>query len=176
MTTSKALHHHLVALSQKGRRKKQPGKHQRINADRVVELAKVVLHSAQGTSHHLTTTTHRAAPTAAVKELSKSKLETTKETSVQDTSSDAKEATGGSRKDEDKYYPQLNQQLAQELQQLEEKRKQTQQQQVELWGVYKYALEKVSNLNDLRDAPDAILPGNFPKGEEEKDESQEARI
>jgi hypothetical protein len=34
-------------------------------------------------------------------------------------------------------------------------------QQVELWGVYKYGLEQIASLNDLGDAPDAILPGNF---------------
>jgi hypothetical protein len=33
--------------------------------------------------------------------------------------------------------------------------------QADLWGVYKYGLQHVLNLNDLSDAPDAILPGNF---------------
>lgn len=33
--------------------------------------------------------------------------------------------------------------------------------QTDLWGVYKYGLQHVLNLNDLTDAPDAILPGNF---------------
>jgi hypothetical protein len=40
-------------------------------------------------------------------------------------------------------------------------RKEIHEQQVELWGVYKYGLEKIAGLNDLGDAPDAILPGNF---------------
>lgn len=29
-------------------------------------------------------------------------------------------------------------------------------------GLYEYSLDRISRLNDLRDAPDAILPGNFP--------------
>mmetsp|Transcript_48871 Transcript_48871/g.147254 ORF Transcript_48871/g.147254 Transcript_48871/m.147254 type:complete len:206 (-) Transcript_48871:224-841(-) len=29
-------------------------------------------------------------------------------------------------------------------------------------GLYEFALDRISRLNDLRDAPDAILPGNFP--------------
>lgn len=33
--------------------------------------------------------------------------------------------------------------------------------QLYLWDVYKYGLQSVLKLNDLRDAPDAILPGNF---------------
>lgn len=33
--------------------------------------------------------------------------------------------------------------------------------QVDLWGVYQYGLRQISGLNDLGDAPDAILPGNF---------------
>ena len=32
----------------------------------------------------------------------------------------------------------------------------------DLWSVYEYGLERISRLNDLRDAPDAVLPGNFP--------------
>jgi hypothetical protein len=31
----------------------------------------------------------------------------------------------------------------------------------ELRGVYLFGLQKVSKLQDLREAPDAILPGNF---------------
>lgn len=32
-----------------------------------------------------------------------------------------------------------------------------------LRSVYLFGLKSVANLQDLRDAPDAILPGNFPK-------------
>lgn len=35
------------------------------------------------------------------------------------------------------------------------------QEQVNLWGLYKYGLNKIKNLNDLSKAPDAIMPGNF---------------
>lgn len=157
MTTSKTLHNHLVALSQKGRRKKEPSKHKQIDTARFVELTKVVLHSSRGSAHHVTTRRVPVAPDA--------KQDVTTSSSARDT-----------------YYPKIQQQLTQEIEQMEEKKQQTRQKQVAFWGLYKYALEKVSKLNDLRDAPDAILPGNFPdEGEKQKavtvvDESQEARV
>ena len=145
MTTSRALHNHLVALSQKGRRKKEPSKHKRVDAGRVVQLTKVVLHSAKGTLHHSTDRRVSHAPSQEIK----------------------KEGNDSKQQDSDKgardtYYAQQSQQLKQELEQMENKRLETRQKQIEFWGLYKYALEKVSKLNDLRDAPDAILPGNFP--------------
>lgn len=42
----------------------------------------------------------------------------------------------------------------------------------ELHAVYLYGLKSVSSLQDLRYAPDAILPGNFPKEDEESSSSK----
>lgn len=50
--------------------------------------------------------------------------------------------------------------VQQDTQRLEEKRKAFFQKQSDLVGVYMYGLEKISKLTDLRDSPDAILPGN----------------
>ncbi|CAB9496394.1 expressed unknown protein [Seminavis robusta] len=129
MTTSQALHNHLVSLS---RKKAHPRKHGGKKPARVVDLVKVVLRCAPTSKHHSTTVrpaTEESTPTPS---------------------------------HQDSFYPQLHQQLTQEIQEIQEKRVQVRQRQVEFWGLYKYALEKVSNLSDLRDAPDAILPGNFP--------------
>ena len=169
MTTSKTLHHHLVALSQQGRRRRkyQERKHgvnvnvnnKAKSARRVVELAKVVLHSASGMGHHVTKRTavvaasESATPTASTF----AKEGTSDTTTVDDHNNNSSRSTGNT----DTYYAQLRVQLAREIQGLEDQRIQARQKQVEVWGIYKYALEKVSNLNDLRDAPDAILPGNF---------------
>ena len=58
-------------------------------------------------------------------------------------------------------YQDLSKQAQNELDSIAEQRHQIYTKQVELWGAYKYGLEKISNLNDLGEAPDAILPGNF---------------
>jgi hypothetical protein len=145
MTTSKALHNHLVSLS---RKRAHSRKHHGVRNDvnRMVELAKVVFNSAPTSRHHYTRRLPSVDDDAAAAD-------------IQPTNSN--EASKPSF--EDSYYPKLRQELTQEIKQLEEKRVAVKQKQVDFWGVYKYALEKVSNLNDLRDAPDAILPGNFPE-------------
>jgi hypothetical protein len=51
--------------------------------------------------------------------------------------------------------------VAKDIQIIEEKRRNIFTKQRELWGMYRYGLEKISKLTDLRDAPDALLPGNF---------------
>jgi hypothetical protein len=58
-------------------------------------------------------------------------------------------------------YQELSKQAQDELDSIAEQRQEIYTKQVELWGAYKYGLEKISNLNDLGEAPDAILPGNF---------------
>ena len=48
------------------------------------------------------------------------------------------------------------------LKRIERARKKVYNDQVQqVWGVYMYGLKHVLALNDLSDAPDAILPGNF---------------
>lgn len=51
-------------------------------------------------------------------------------------------------------------QVEQDMERLEEKRRAFFTKQSDLVGVYMYGLEKISKLTDVRDAPDAILPGN----------------
>jgi hypothetical protein len=58
-------------------------------------------------------------------------------------------------------YDKLQAQVQSEIEAIDEKRRQTFANQVELWGVYKHGLAKIAGLGDLGDAPDAILPGNF---------------
>ena len=58
-------------------------------------------------------------------------------------------------------YQKLLDKEREEMESITKTRKEIHEQQVELWGVYKYGLEKIAGLNDLGDAPDAILPGNF---------------
>jgi hypothetical protein len=58
-------------------------------------------------------------------------------------------------------YQELSKQAQDELDSIADQRQQIYTNQIELWGAYKYGLEKISNLNDLGEAPDAILPGNF---------------
>ena len=48
-----------------------------------------------------------------------------------------------------------------EMEAIARTREELKKEQVELWGVYKYGLKQIIGLNDLGDAPDAILPGNF---------------
>lgn len=50
--------------------------------------------------------------------------------------------------------------LKEDMERLEEKRKAFFSKQSDLVGVYMFGLDKISKLNDVRDAPDAILPGN----------------
>ena len=176
MTTSKTLHNHLIALSQQGRRRKhKERKHQlkkHNGSSRFVALAKVVLQSASGMGHHYC----GAAPSAPapVEEQSisaKSKKgpkvneEATKKVPTSTTAAAEEEPSkDNDNKDTgntDVYYLQHRARLNREIQDLEDRRVQVRQKQTEFWGTYKYALEKVSNLNDLRDAPDAILPGNL---------------
>lgn len=42
----------------------------------------------------------------------------------------------------------------------------------ELHAVYLFGLKSVSSLQDLRDAPDAILPGNFPNDDMNKSKTE----
>jgi hypothetical protein len=58
-------------------------------------------------------------------------------------------------------YQELSKQAQDELDSIAEQRQQIYTKQVELWGAYKYGLEKISNLNDLALAPDALMKGNF---------------
>jgi hypothetical protein len=58
-------------------------------------------------------------------------------------------------------YQELQKQEQDELDAIQAKRQQLKREQVELWGVYTYGLEKIAGLPDLGVAPDAILPGNF---------------
>jgi hypothetical protein len=58
-------------------------------------------------------------------------------------------------------YEQLLKQEEEEIERVKAARKRIRQEQVELWNVYKFGLQKIMQLNDLSEAPDAILPGNF---------------
>jgi hypothetical protein len=51
--------------------------------------------------------------------------------------------------------------VCEEIREIEVKRQNCIKQQAELWGVYKYGLTVIVKVTDLRDAPDAIMPGNF---------------
>lgn len=180
MTTSKTLHNHLIALSQQARRRKyQERKHQlktHNGSSRFVDLAKVVLQSASGIGHHYCavapSTTEpvedgvtEQSSTIKSKKGHRGNEQATKEkpTSTPSTVKEelSKAVDDKSTGNTDAYYPGHRARLTQEIQDLEDRRVQARQKQTEFWGIYKYALEKVSNLNDLRDAPDAILPGNL---------------
>jgi hypothetical protein len=50
--------------------------------------------------------------------------------------------------------------VTQEMERMEEKRRAFFSKQSDLIAVYLYGLDKISKLADVRDAPDAILPGN----------------
>lgn len=50
--------------------------------------------------------------------------------------------------------------VTQEMERMEEKRRAFFSKQSDLIAVYMYGLDKISKLADVRDAPDAILPGN----------------
>mmetsp|Transcript_7350 Transcript_7350/g.13223 ORF Transcript_7350/g.13223 Transcript_7350/m.13223 type:complete len:167 (-) Transcript_7350:177-677(-) len=52
------------------------------------------------------------------------------------------------------------QQVKAESEAMEQKTKDMFQKQANLWNVYEYGLDLISKLNDLRDAPDNVLPGN----------------
>jgi hypothetical protein len=58
-------------------------------------------------------------------------------------------------------YQSLLQQQDQHLDKIKKTRKRIRTQQAELWNVYQYGLQQIGNLQDLSQAPDAILPGNF---------------
>ena len=59
------------------------------------------------------------------------------------------------------WYKQQIQQTKDDIQRINEKRKEFYKQQIELWNTYTYGLSTISKVSDLADAPDAILPGNF---------------
>lgn len=59
-----------------------------------------------------------------------------------------------------KYIEEQKKLVQHDMDRLEEKRKAFFSKQSDLIGVYMYGLEKISKLTDVRDAPDAILPGN----------------
>ena len=59
-----------------------------------------------------------------------------------------------------KYIEEQKKLVQQDMDRLEEKRKTFFSKQSDLIGVYMYGLEKIAKLTDVRDAPDAILPGN----------------
>lgn len=153
MTTSKAIHNALLALSQKVKKKKQPEtkpKNKKLSAQRFVQMAQAVLQAGR---HHVLL----AAPKPGVNNNSGA------------TTAAAAAAATDTSSTYDDYYPKLQKQLSREIAQMEETRKQVAQKQCELWDVYKYGLLKISNLNDLRDAPDAIMPGNFPPPPKEEE-------
>jgi hypothetical protein len=50
--------------------------------------------------------------------------------------------------------------VSQDMERIQEKRRTFFSKQSDLVGVYIYGLDKISRLADVRDAPDAILPGN----------------
>lgn len=58
-------------------------------------------------------------------------------------------------------YKKMEEEQTKVLEGIEKARQRVFSDQSDLWGVYKYGLQHVLNLNDLSDAPDAILPGNF---------------
>lgn len=58
-------------------------------------------------------------------------------------------------------YQDLLTQETEALEKVKAARKRVHQEQAEIWGVYKYGLRTIMGLNDLSEAPDAILPGNF---------------
>lgn len=60
-----------------------------------------------------------------------------------------------------KLLKQRKERVLEEMSKIEAQRRETMAKLADVWGVYKHGLEKISRLNDLRDAPDAILPGNF---------------
>lgn len=51
--------------------------------------------------------------------------------------------------------------VEEDIQDLEKKRIATIKKQSKVWETYLYGLQEISNLTDLRHAPDAIMPGNF---------------
>lgn len=156
MTTSQTIHDNLLALSQKGNKKKnQETKTKKQGksaaARRIVELAKVVFVAPRVGDKVAAADVATTTTTKAVEQADPSKDKPSSQSDADDQS-----------KLPFQHYRNMQQQLAQELQQMEQRRKDVLQKQTELWDVYKFGLEKISNLNDLRDAPDAILPGNFP--------------
>mmetsp|Transcript_37153 Transcript_37153/g.90313 ORF Transcript_37153/g.90313 Transcript_37153/m.90313 type:complete len:203 (-) Transcript_37153:158-766(-) len=58
-------------------------------------------------------------------------------------------------------YKELLKAEEEQIQHIEASRKRIRQEQVDLWGLYKYGLTKIKNLNDLSKAPDAVMPGNL---------------
>mmetsp|Transcript_49 Transcript_49/g.107 ORF Transcript_49/g.107 Transcript_49/m.107 type:complete len:222 (-) Transcript_49:561-1226(-) len=63
-----------------------------------------------------------------------------------------------------KKYEEATEKQKRALKNIERARKQIYSSQVQqVWGLYTYGLKHVLALNDLSDAPDAILPGNFEK-------------
>lgn len=59
------------------------------------------------------------------------------------------------------YYKSKEEDLQTTMADLQAAQQSLKQDQVALWGVYRYGLQHVLGLNDLASAPDAILPGNF---------------
>jgi len=198
MTTSKTLYNHLKALSQQAKRK-DPVKVRhasRKNVQRFVEMTKVVLHSATGIGHHLVTRKPTVVVTPsldtdeATVRNTKSKTKD-KKSSSQPSSAEGDNATITNSEETssssspaaatgDDYYLNLSAQLEKDIEEIERRRIQAKQKQVDFWNLYKFSLEKVSNLNDLRDAPDAILPGNHitpsPIVEEKSKQSEKEEV
>jgi len=58
-------------------------------------------------------------------------------------------------------YKALLQAEDEQIQHIQATRKRIRQEQVDVWGLYKYGLTKIKNLSDLSKAPDAIMPGNL---------------
>lgn len=181
MTTSQTFHDNLTVLSQKGKKKKKQETKRKIPqgkpaaARRIVELAKVVFSYGGASGGHpiapvVGTATGKPTPSDEKASTTNSN-DDTKKVAATTTTTTIPPQTNQSLE----YYQKLQQQLAVELQQ-QEKQKQIQlQKQTELWDVYKFGLTKISNINDLRDAPDAILPGNFPISETETEEKETSK-
>mmetsp|Transcript_38496 Transcript_38496/g.43944 ORF Transcript_38496/g.43944 Transcript_38496/m.43944 type:complete len:184 (+) Transcript_38496:38-589(+) len=55
----------------------------------------------------------------------------------------------------------ITQSIENDIEEVEEKKIATQEKQFLIWKTYLSGLEEISILTDLRDAPDAIMPGNF---------------
>ena len=60
------------------------------------------------------------------------------------------------------WYKQQIDQTKQDIKHIDDQKKQFYKKQLELWGMYRYGLQTITRTSDLGDAPDAILPGNFP--------------
>lgn len=67
------------------------------------------------------------------------------------------------RQEDLRRYKEQLRQVETEIEQQQITRKIILQEMVDVWGVYRYGLAKIAALTDLSNAPDAVMPGNFPE-------------